>query len=76
VIDGEGEEDCDAAAPLSHAVVKHASVLERPPQSDGQRQVLVEGKSPRGLTYHCTDKAGYIYSSPLLICRVVLLLLR
>jgi hypothetical protein len=55
---------------------KHASVLERPPQSYGQRLELTEGSSPRGLTCHYTDKAGYIYSAPLYNCRVVLLLLR
>jgi len=55
---------------------KHASVLERPPQGYGHRQKLAEGTSPRGLTCHCTDKAGYIYSSSLQIRRVVLLLLR
>jgi hypothetical protein len=44
--------------------------MERPPKSYGHRLKLVEGTSPRGLTYHCTDKAGYIYSSPLKICRV------
>ena len=43
----------------------HASVVERPPQSYGQRLELVEGTSPRGLTFRCTDKAGYIYSAPL-----------
>ena len=37
---------------------------------------LVEGTPPRGLTFHCTDKAGFIYSSSLYICRVVFLLLR
>jgi hypothetical protein len=31
---------------------------------------------PRGLTYLCTEKAGYINSAPLYICRVVLFLLR
>jgi hypothetical protein len=40
------------------------------------RLELVEGTSPRGLTCHCTDKAGNIYSVPLQICRVALLLLR
>jgi hypothetical protein len=55
---------------------KNSSVVERPPQSYGQRLELVESISPRGLTYHRTAKAGYMYSSPLHICRVVLLLLR
>jgi hypothetical protein len=55
---------------------KHASVIERPQHSYGQRLELVEGASARGLTYHCADKAGYMYSSPLHICLVVLLLLR
>jgi hypothetical protein len=54
---------------------KHGCVVERPPKSYGQRLKLVEGSSPRGLTCHYTDKAGYIYSAPLYICRVVLLLL-
>ena len=55
---------------------KNASVLERPPHSYGHRQKLVKGTSPRGLTCHCADKAGYIYFSSLHICRGVLLLLR
>jgi hypothetical protein len=55
---------------------KHASVVKRPPQSHAQRLGLVEGASARWLTFHCDDKAGYMYSSPLHICRVVLLLLR
>ena len=41
-----------------------------------QQLELVEGISPRGLTYLCTEKAGYINSAPLYICRVVLFLLR
>jgi hypothetical protein len=52
--------------------LKHGSA---PPRSFGQRLELVEGTSPRGLTYHCTNKAGNICSVPLYICRVVLLLL-
>jgi hypothetical protein len=32
--------------------------------------------SPRGLTFHCTDKAGNIFSAPLEIFRDVLLLRR
>ena len=40
---------------------KHASVAERPPQSYGQRLELVEGASARGLTFHCSGKAGYIW---------------
>jgi hypothetical protein len=64
----------DEAGPLeTHAEIlcrrrqryKHALVLERPPRSYGHRKTLVEGTSPRGLTYHCTDKAGYIKSSSL-----------
>jgi hypothetical protein len=55
---------------------KHASVVERPPQSYGQRLKLAEGASARGLTCHCANKAGYMYSYPLNILRVVLLLLR
>ena len=47
-----------------------------PPHSYGQRLELVEGTSPRELTCHCSHKAGNIYSSPLYICRAVLLLLR
>jgi len=73
-----------AGAPEAHAEFfcrrrqryKHASVVERPPQSYDQRLKLVVGASARRLTYHFADKAGYIYSSPLHICRVVLLLLR
>ena len=37
---------------------------------------VVPTLSPRGLTYLCTEKAGYINSAPLYICRVVLFLLR
>jgi hypothetical protein len=44
---------------------KHAQVMKRPSRSYGKRLRLVEGTSPRGQTYHCTDKAGYIYSAPL-----------
>jgi hypothetical protein len=51
-------------------------VLERPPRGYGHRQKLVEGMSPLRLTCHCTEKAGYIYSSSLKICRVAFLLLR
>jgi hypothetical protein len=36
------------------------SVAERPQQSSDQQLELVEGISPRGLTYLCTEKAGYI----------------
>jgi hypothetical protein len=54
----------------------NASVLERPPQSYGHRLKLAEGTSPRRLTYHCTHKARYIYSAPLHIYRIVLLLLQ
>jgi len=55
---------------------KHASAVERPPQSYGQRLVLVEGSSARGSTCHCADKAGFMCSSPMYICRFVLLPLR
>jgi hypothetical protein len=51
-------------------------VVERQPQSYGKRLELVESASARGLTYHFADEVGYVYSSPLHICRVVLLLLR
>jgi hypothetical protein len=37
---------------------------------------LAEGTSLRGLRCHCADKAGKIYSAPLYIFRVVLLLLQ
>ena len=37
---------------------------------------LVGGATPRGETFHCTDKAGYVYSAALHTCRVVRLLLR
>jgi hypothetical protein len=68
--------------PEAHAVFfcrrrqryKHASVVERPPHSYGQRPELAEGSSAQGLTCHCTDKAVYMYSSPLQICCVALLL--
>jgi hypothetical protein len=53
-----------------------ASVVERPPHRYGQQLELVEGISPRRLICHCTDKARYIYSATLHICRVVPLLLR
>jgi hypothetical protein len=46
-----------------------------PSRSYGQRLVLVEGTSPRGLPCHCTDKACNICSTQLHICQVVLLLL-
>jgi len=55
---------------------KHASAVAHPPRSDGQRLELVKGVSPRGLTHHCTDKAGRIHSSPLYICQAFLFLLR
>ena len=58
---------------------KHASVVERPPQSFGHRPELAEGPPPRGLTSHCANeavKAIYAYSAPLYMCRVVLFLLR
>jgi hypothetical protein len=45
-----------------------------PPRSYGQRLELSEGTSPRGLPCYCTDKAGNIYSVPLCICRVDLLM--
>jgi hypothetical protein len=53
--------------------LKHASAL---PRSYGQLLKLSEGASPQGLLGHCADKAGNIYSVPLRICRVALLLLR
>jgi hypothetical protein len=37
-----------------------ASVLVGPPQNYGHRLKLAEGTLPRGLTYHCTDKARHI----------------
>jgi hypothetical protein len=42
----------------------------------GHRLKLAEGTSPRRLTYQCTDKARYICSAPLYICRIALLLLQ
>jgi hypothetical protein len=54
--------------------LKHAPAVVRPVRY-GQRLNLVEGTSPRGLTFLSTVKAGNIYSAPLHICRVVLLLL-
>jgi len=73
-----------AALPEAHAEVlcrrrqryQYVSVVERPQQCSHQQLELVEGISPRGLTYLCTEKAGYINSVPLYICRVVLFLLR
>ena len=50
---------------------KYVSVVERPQQCSHQQLKLAEGISPRGLTYLCTEKAGYINSAPLYICRVV-----
>ena len=50
---------------------KYVSVVERPQQCSDQQLELVEGISPRGLTYLSTEKAGYINSVPLYICRVV-----
>ena len=67
-----------AALPEAHAEVlcrrrqryKYVSVVER------HQLELVEGISPRGLTYLCIEKAGYNNSAPLYICRVGLFLLR
>jgi hypothetical protein len=50
---------------------KYVSVVERPQQCYGQQLELAEGLSPRGLTYLFTEKAVYINSAPLYICRVV-----
>jgi hypothetical protein len=73
-----------AALPDAHAEVlrrrrqryKYVSVVERPQQCSDQQLEIAEGLSPRGLTYLCTEKAGYIDSAPLYICRVVHFLLR
>jgi len=73
-----------AALPEAHAEVlcrrrqryKCVSVVERPQQCSHQQLELVEWISPRVLTYLCTEKAGYLNSAPLYICRVVLFLLR
>jgi hypothetical protein len=54
----------------------YVSVVERPQQCSDQQLEIVEGTSPRGLTYLCTEEAVYIYSAPLYICRVVDFLLR
>ena len=43
---------------------KYVSVVERPQQCSHQQLELVEGISPRGLTYLCTEKAGYILTPP------------
>jgi len=51
-------------------------MVERPQQCSHQQLELVEVISPEGLTYLCTEKAGYINSAPLYICRVALFLLR
>jgi len=53
---------------------KHLKKASALPRSYGQRPELAGGISPRGLTCHCLYKAGHIYSAPMLICRVVLLL--
>jgi hypothetical protein len=50
---------------------KYLSVVERPKQCSDQQLELFYGISPRGLTYLYTEKAGYINSAPLYICRVV-----
>ena len=63
-----------AALPEAHAEVlcrrrqryKYVSVVERPQQCSDQQLEIAEGLSPRGLTYLCTEKAGYINSAPLL----------
>jgi hypothetical protein len=41
------------------------------PKSYGQRIELVQDASARGPACHCIDKAEYMYSSPLYICRTV-----
>ena len=46
-----------------HQRHKYVSVVERPQQCSHQQLELVEGISPRGLTYLCTEKAGYINSA-------------
>jgi hypothetical protein len=82
--DGEEEEGCDAATALTHAVVPVGGQARRRRGFTARGEVgenraaarSVEGSSPLGLTCHCIDKAGYIYSAPLYICRVVILLLR
>ena len=68
----------DAHYRAKHAATryKYVSVVERPQQCSHQQLELVEGISPRGLTYLCIEKARYINSAPLYICRVVLFLLR
>ena len=43
-------------------------MVERPQQCSQQQLELAQGLSPRGLTYLCTEKAGYINSAPLYIC--------
>jgi hypothetical protein len=50
--------------------------VARPPRNHGQRFGLVEGASPRGPPFYCTDKAVSVCSIPLYTCRVELLLLR
>jgi hypothetical protein len=72
----------NSRAPIcnSHAEVlcrnkflKHVSAL---PRSYGQRLKFAKVTSPRGLTCHCSHKAGYISSVPQFIFPVVLFLLR
>jgi hypothetical protein len=73
-----------AALPEAHTEVlcrrrqryKYVSVVERPQQCSHKQLELVDGISPRGPTYLFTEKAGYINSAPLYICRVAHFLLR
>jgi hypothetical protein len=51
-------------------------IAPAPPRSYGQRHQLVAGTSPRGKTCHSSHNVCFVYSAPLKICRVVLLLPR
>jgi hypothetical protein len=59
--------------PQAQAASQRLKNASAPPQSYGQRLELAEGISPSGISCHCTDKAGDVFSVPLHICRVVYL---
>jgi hypothetical protein len=47
------------------AALKRLIHASAPPRSFGQRLELAEGKLPRGLTFHNTNKGGDIYPASL-----------
>jgi len=49
---------CAESVQAAQQRLKHAPAPQR---SNRQRRELVEGTSPGGIPYHCTDKAGKIY---------------